>query len=141
MVEWIRETPAHWDGDKARVLGELPPELFGFGTPRDGDPLGDEWWRAEQDGAVVGYGRLDDTWGDAEILVLVAKDRRANGIGGFILDRLEHEASSRHLNYIYNVVPQNHPDPESVTDWLAARGFQANDAGELRKRVSPGGIR
>lgn len=141
MVEWIRETPAHWDGDKARVLGDLAPELFGFGTPSDGDALGDEWWRAEEDGTVVGYGRLDDTWGDAEILVLVAADRRSSGVGAFILERLEHEASARHLNYIYNVVPQNHPHPETVTTWLSARGFEPNDAGELRKRVVPGGIR
>jgi N-acetylglutamate synthase-like GNAT family acetyltransferase len=141
MLEWIRETPARWDGAKARVLGDLAPELFGFGRPTEGDALGDEWWRVEDGGAVVGYGRLDDTWGDAEILVLVAADHRASGIGGFILDRLEQEATTRHLNYIYNVVPQGHPDPESVTSWLSARGFESTESGELRKRVKAGTIR
>ncbi len=140
MPEWIRETPARWDEEKARVLGELSPALFGFGTPTPGDALGDEWWRAEDGGEVVGYGRLDDTWGDAEILVLVAPGNRRSGVGSFVLDRLEHEAAARHLNYIYNVVPDHHPDPETVTTWLTQHGFAANDVGELRKKVEPGGV-
>ncbi|MHA6796384.1 GNAT family N-acetyltransferase [Pseudonocardia bannensis] len=140
-VRWIRETPATWDADKTRVLGGLAPGLFGFGSPSEGDALGDEWWRVEEDGRVVGYGRLDDSWGDAEILVLVDPERRSSGIGSFILGHLEREAGERHLNYIYNVVPRGHPDPESVTSWLAARGFTPNDVGELRKRVTDGGTR
>jgi N-acetylglutamate synthase-like GNAT family acetyltransferase len=135
VIDWIRETPARWCGDKERVLGGLSPALFALGSPAVGDALGDEWWRAEDGGRVVGYGRLDDTWGDAEILVLVEPERRASGVGAFILDRLEREAESRHLNYIYNVVPDGHPDPETVTDWLTARGFVPNEVGELRKRV------
>ena len=134
-MDWVRETPARWDATKAAVLGELAPELFGLGTPAEGDALADEWWRVEQDGEVLGYGRLDETWGDAEILLLVAEKRRAGGVGGFILEQLEREAAARHVNYVYNVVPQQHPDPESVTGWLAARGFAANDVGELRKQV------
>ena len=135
VLEWIRETPAHWDDGKQRVLGGLAPGLFGFGSPRAGEPLADEWWRAEDDGRVLGYGRLDDTWGDAEILVLVDPDTRRRGVGRFILDHLEREAAARQLNYIYNVVPTGHPDPESVTEWLTAHGFVRNQLGELRKRV------
>jgi GNAT superfamily N-acetyltransferase len=137
-MRWVRDTPAHWDADKQRVLGDLPPELFGFGSPAHGDVLGDEWWRVEDGDRVVGYGRLDDTWGDAEILVLVDPQRRGSGVGAFILERLEHEAAARHLNYIYNVVPDRHPDPEPVTGWLSAHGFVPNDVGELRKQVPAG---
>lgn len=140
MRLWIRETPARWDNDKERVLGSIAPKLFGLGSPAVGDALGDEWWRVEDAGRVVGYGRLDDTWGDAEILVLVESERRCIGVGTFILDQLEREAGSRHLNYIYNVVPDGHPDPETVTSWLTARGFEANDVGELRKRVPKEGV-
>jgi N-acetylglutamate synthase-like GNAT family acetyltransferase len=135
MPEWVRETPARWDADKERVLGGIPPEIFGLGSPGRGDALADEWWRVEDDGRVVGYGRLDDTWGDAEILVLVDPERRKAGIGAFILQRLEQEASARSLNYIYNVVPTGHPDPETVTRWLTGCGFEATEVGELRKRV------
>jgi N-acetylglutamate synthase-like GNAT family acetyltransferase len=135
--EWVRETPATWDEDKAGVLGGLDPALFGLGDPQDGDSLGDEWWRVEDSsGEVVGYGRLDDTWGDAEILVLVAPDHRLIGVGGFVVSQLEAEASRRGLNYIYNVVPDGHPDPEQVSGWLAAHGFERNDVGELRKKVA-----
>ncbi len=136
-MEWVRETPARWDGTKAAVLGDLSPALFGLGSPTHGDALADEWWRVEQDGEVLGYGRLDDTWGDAEILMLVTPARRACGVGSFILARLEAEAAARRVNYIYNVVPQRHPDPESVTGFLTARGFERAEIGELRKRVPP----
>lgn len=136
-MEWIRETPARWDADKQRVLGEVAPHLFGFGSPDPGDALADEWWRVEDGGRVLGYGRLDDSWGDAEILVLVAPDRRRSGVGSYILEHLEREAAGRQLNYIYNVVPVGHPDPESVTGWLAGHGFTANAVGELRKKVAP----
>ena len=137
-MDWVRETPARWDKTKADVLGELSPELFGLGRPTEGDALADEWWRVEDDGEVLGYGRLDDTWGDAEILMLVAPERRARGIGSFILSRLEAEAAARDVNYIYNVVPQRHPDPESVIDFLTAHGFEPTEIGELRKRIPRG---
>ncbi|MCO7191750.1 GNAT family N-acetyltransferase [Pseudonocardia sp. McavD-2-B] len=134
--DWIPETPATWDDRKGRVLDGLDPALFGLGRPGDGDPLGDEWWRVEDaDGTTVAYGRLDGSWGDAEILVLVAPAARHSGVGSFVLERLEAEAGRRRLNYLYNVVPHGHPDPEPVTAWLAARGFARNDVGELRKQV------
>lgn len=140
--EWIPETPASWDDRKARVLAGLDPALFGLGRPRSGDALGDEWWRVDDgSGATVAYGRLDESWGDAEILVLVAPGAQRSGVGSFVLDRLEAEAGHRRLNYIYNVVPDQHPDPEQVTGWLAAHGFVRNDVGELRKQVPAGAVR
>ncbi|MBC3190509.1 GNAT family N-acetyltransferase [Pseudonocardia sp. C8] len=134
--EWIPETPARWDDRKQRVLDGLDPALFGLGRPAAGDALGDEWWRVDDGaGETVAYGRLDDSWGDAEILVLVRPDAQRTGVGSFVLARLEAEAGRRGLNYIYNVVPHDHPDPEQVTGWLAAHGFVRNDVGELRKQV------
>ncbi|MEQ3554245.1 GNAT family N-acetyltransferase [Pseudonocardia nematodicida] len=137
--EWIPETPASWDDGKATVLSGLDPALFGLGSPGDGDPLGDEWWRVEDGaGRTVGYGRLDGSWGDAEILVLVHPDVRRSGVGSFVLSHLEAEAGRRRLNYVYNVVPHGHPDPEQVTGWLTAHGFAPNDVGELRKQIPAG---
>ena len=134
--EWVRESPASWDEQKAAVLDGLEPALFGLGTPAPGDALGDEWWRVQDgDGQVLGYGRLDDTWGDAEVLVLVSPRHRRSGVGRFAMSRLEHEAGRRRLNYIYNVIPQRHPAPEPVAEWLAAQGFVPNDVGELRKQI------
>lgn len=133
--EWIRETPPRWDEGKSRAFGGLDPKLFGLGSPGIGDTLGDEWWRVEDDGRVLGYGRLDSQWGDAEILVAVDPDSQRSGIGAYILDRLQAEADSRRLNYIYNVVPPEHPDAAAVTSWLQKQGFSENADGELRKRV------
>ncbi|MFP5068763.1 GNAT family N-acetyltransferase [Pseudonocardia nantongensis] len=140
--EWIPETPASWDARKAGVLGTLDPALFGLGRPESGDALGDEWWRVEDGGGrTVAYGRLDESWGDAEILVLVHPEARRTGVGSFVLSRLENEAGRRGLTYIYNVVPDQHPDPEQVTGWLGAHGFVGNDVGELRKQVPSGAVR
>jgi N-acetylglutamate synthase-like GNAT family acetyltransferase len=60
--------------------------------------------------------------------------RRQAGIGGFIVDRLEAEAADRGLNYIYNVVPDTHPDPAGMTRWLSTRGFVVGPA-DLRRQV------
>ncbi|PVZ05836.1 GNAT family N-acetyltransferase [Actinomycetospora cinnamomea] len=136
---WIAEHEPRWDQDKAAALGDLPPTLFGLGHPEVGRPLGDTWWRVEDDdGRAVGYGRLDDTWGDAEILIIAAPAVRGTGVGRFVLEHLEREAAARQLNYVYNVVPTRHPDGDGVRTWLAAHGFAATEVGELRKRVASG---
>jgi GNAT superfamily N-acetyltransferase len=139
--EWIREEPAHWDAAKEATFGDLAPGLFGLGEPAIGDALGGEWWRVQDDGRVVGYGSVDDVWGDAEILVAVAPPARGTGIGADILDRLDAEAAARHLNYVYNKVRPQHPDAEAVVRWLAAHGFAETAEGDYRRRVRSGSVR
>jgi N-acetylglutamate synthase-like GNAT family acetyltransferase len=78
---------------------------------------------------------MDTTWGDAEILLAVGGVARGKGVGSFILDRLEEEAALRGLNYLYNVVQPNHPDPEGITAWLTKRGFAESEGGLLRRKV------
>jgi len=94
-----------------------------------------DWWRVERDGRVVGYGWLDDVWGDAEILLVVDQDARGSGVGGFVLQQLEREAGARGLNYVVNVVRETHPQREQVTAWFLAHGFRGTDDGRLRKQV------
>jgi GNAT superfamily N-acetyltransferase len=93
-------------------------------------------WRrvTDDDRIVVGYGWLDSEWGDARIALLVDRARRGAGIGNFILDRLEDEAAERGLNYIYNVVPDTHPDAARMRRWLTERGF-THGTGDLRRHV------
>ena len=69
----------------------------------------------EDGGRVVGYGWLDDVWGDAEILLAVEEPARGTGAGAFALARLEDEAAARGLNYVVNVVRDTHPDRDAVT--------------------------
>ena len=130
---WIQESPPHWDRDKARILGESPG-AFGLGPYRDGDLLPGEWWRVEDGGSVLGYGFMDCTWGDAEVLLAVDATRRSEGVGTFILDRLEKEALARGVNYLYNEVRPDHPDPEGLTRWLENRGFRGSHADRLLRR-------
>jgi GNAT superfamily N-acetyltransferase len=105
---------------------------------RDGDPVPGEWWSARDggpDGEVVGYGRLDIGWGgDAQILLAVDPSRQEEGIGSFVLARLEDEAAARGINYVYNTI-REHEDRDLVHDWLVVRGFRGSVAGDLRKRV------
>ena len=100
-----------------------------------GDQLPSDWWRVETDAGVVGYGWLDDVWGDAEILLAVEVSARGTGAGAFALARLEDEAAARGLNYVVNVVRDTHPDRSAVTGWFLAHGFSGTDDGRLRKQV------
>ena len=135
-LEWIKETPPYWDGNKTAVVGGAPAGVFEMPSYSDGDLIAAEWWRVEEDGNVVGYGWMDHTWGDAEILLAVGSEARGRGVGTFILDRLEEEARDRGLNYMFNVVRPTHPDREGVTRWLEGRGFKASDDGLLKRQVA-----
>ncbi|NKQ55043.1 GNAT family N-acetyltransferase [Amycolatopsis sp. K13G38] len=134
-LSWTKEETPRWDAAKRAVFGEHPPDVFGL-KATDDQVLADEWWKATDGDEVVGYGRLDSVWGDAEILVAVAPSYRGRGIGEFVLDRLEREAAREGLNYIYNTVRDAHPDRAHVTSWLCGHGFAEHPDGQLRKRVS-----
>jgi GNAT superfamily N-acetyltransferase len=134
-LSWVREEAPLWDADKVRVIGGAPEGAFVLAF-EDGDPLPGDWWSVrDAEGDVVGYGRLDTTWGgDAEILLAVAPDRQEAGVGSFILARLEQEAASRGINYVHNRI-REHEQRDLVHDWLVVRGFRGPVDGDLRKRV------
>ena len=135
-LSWNHENPATWDAGKARIVGGAPAGVFSLAQRLEGEIVPGEWWRAEQDGEVVGYGWLEHTWGDAEVLLAVAPDRRAAGVGSFILEHLADEAAHLGINYICNVVPEKHPDPEGMARWLEKRGFvRSHEDRSLRRRV------
>jgi GNAT superfamily N-acetyltransferase len=134
-LDWIREHPANWDADKARIVGGAPAGTFDLGDIESGAPLAGEWWRVEEDGVTAAYAWIDSVWGDAEMLLAVDPARQGRGIGTFVLDRLEQEAGQRGLHYIYNVVRPDHPDKERVTAWLEARAFEPTPDGTLRRKV------
>jgi N-acetylglutamate synthase-like GNAT family acetyltransferase len=134
-LQWIHEDDPCWDADRERVFAAIPDEVFRRASRRRGEPLSSDWWRVERDGRVVGYGWLDDVWGDAEILLAVDAGERGRGVGAFIVDRLEQEAAARGLNYVLNVVRQDHPDRAAVTAWFRAHGFSPAEDGRLRKQV------
>jgi GNAT superfamily N-acetyltransferase len=134
-LHWIKEDTPRWDAGKQRMFGPGELAAVGYDQPAPGEPMANEWWRvSDDDGTVVGYGWLDSEWGDAEITFLVDPARRGAGIGAFIVDQLEAEAAGRGLNYIYNVVPSSHPDPDWMTGWLRSHGFGPGP-GDLRRRV------
>jgi GNAT superfamily N-acetyltransferase len=134
-LTWIREDPPVWDADKMRVIGGAPEGAFVLPF-EDGQSLPGEWWSARTaDGAVVGYGRLDTTWGgDAEILLAVDPAHQRQGAGSFILARLEEEADARGINYVHNTI-REHDERDLVHDWLVVRGFRGPSDQVLRKRV------
>ena len=131
--EWIHENPARWDDDKQRIVGAS--NFFDFGRYSLGALLPGDWWRVENGGKVVGYGWMDATWGDAEVLLAVAESERRSGVGTFVMDRLEQEARARGLNHLYNVIPSAHPDPAALGSWLAKRGFSPSEDGRVLRRI------
>ncbi|MGE3166302.1 MAG: GNAT family N-acetyltransferase [Planctomycetota bacterium] len=134
-MEWKKESPACWDESKRRIVGGAPAGVFDLGPFADGEVLPGEWWRVEENGEILGYGWMDITWGDGEILLAVPADQEGKGVGTFILDRLEDEARSHGLNYIYNQINPKHPDYEGVAAWLEGRRFHESSEGLLRRDV------
>ena len=65
-----------------------------------------------------------------------APGQRGRGVGAFILEHLEDEAAARGLNYIYNVVPDTHPDGAWIRNWLSTHGFHEASRGQLRRQVA-----
>jgi N-acetylglutamate synthase-like GNAT family acetyltransferase len=134
--KWIAESPPHWDADKQRIVGDAPQGIFENVQRTTGELVAGEWWRVEDEAGVAGYGWMDLTWGDAEILLAVAPDRQGAGVGTFIVDQLEREAARHGLNYLFNVVRASHPDRAGITAWLGKRGFtRAHDDDLLRRPV------
>ena len=135
-LEWLQESAPTWDADKQRVFATVPPGVFDIGGA-DGAGLSGEWWSVrDEPGRAVGYGWMDSGWGDVEVLLVVDREAQDRGVGSFILQHLEQEASKRGENYVYNVVRTTHPDRERLHDWLAVRGYRGSDRDEaLRKRV------
>ncbi|WP_448639614.1 GNAT family N-acetyltransferase [Geodermatophilus sp. URMC 63] len=134
-LRWVHEDDPRWDADRERVFASVPEGVFRTEARRPGERLSSDWWRVERDGAVVGYGWLDDVWGDAEVLLAVEAGARGSGVGLFVMRHLEEEAAARGLNYVLNVVRDTHPERAAVTAWLERRGFSAAEDGRLRKQV------
>jgi N-acetylglutamate synthase-like GNAT family acetyltransferase len=135
QLRWVNDDDPRWDADRERVFSTLGTDVFPELARHTGDRLPSDWWRVESDDGVVGYGWLDDVWGDAEILLAIEESARGTGAGAFALARLEGEAAARGLNYVVNVVRDTHPDRDAVTGWFLAHGFTGTDDGRLRKQV------
>src|SRR3954468_16061203 len=135
-LSWVHDDDPRWDEDRRRVFAGVAEGVFRTEGRQPGAPLSSDWWRAERDGRVVGYGWLDDVWGDAEILLAVDEGARRAGVGSFLVEHLEREAAARGLNYVVNVVRETHPERDAVTAWFEAHGFAPAEDGRLRKRVS-----
>jgi GNAT superfamily N-acetyltransferase len=136
MQHWHAEpSPTRFDAQKKAFFARLTP-----GTVRV-DPAGDflpgSWWRLEVDGELAGYGWMDVTWGDAQILLAVDPDLRGKGYGKAILEHLEFEAHREGLGYLFNTIPADHPDPDAVRGFLEANGFARSglDGRLLRRKV------
>lgn len=137
-LDWIHESPAHWDDRKSEIFKCVPDGVFEMGDHEPGDLMPGEWWRVEEDGTTLGYGWMDCTWGDAEMLLVVDPRHVGKGVGTFILDQLEKEAGAHGVNYLYNVVRVTHPDREGITRWLKARRFAESGDGLLKRGVAHG---
>ena len=136
-LRWIHESVPLWDADKARIVGGAQPGTLPskLASHADKEVLPDDWWRVEHEGRCVGYGRMDVTWGDAEILLVVEPEAQGQGVGTFILEHLEHEARARGLNYLYNQVHPEHPAQQDITSWLQNRAFSSTEDGQLARAI------
>lgn len=132
---WIRELPAHMDEHKLAVLRAAGEGVFHVARSPRLALLPGDWWRVTDGQKILGYGWMDTSWGDAEILLAVDPEAQKAGVGNFILDRLESEARERGLNRLYNVIPAKHPEPARLRAWLEKRGFKSVGEGGLLQRA------
>ena len=134
MSSWHPEPrPTRLDDAKRSFFEALPAGAVELRPA--GDLLPGDWWRLEDDGKTVGYGWMDVTWGDAQILLAVDPDEQHKGYGAAILDHLEAEAKKQGLRYLFNTIPTNHPDPAAARAFLEAHGFRASTLhGDMLRR-------
>ena len=132
---WIREIPAHMDELKQSVLRAAGEGVFSVARLPRMALLPGDWWRVTDGKKILGYGWMDTSWGDAEILLAVDPAAQRTGVGKFILDRLDTEARERGLNRLYNVIPARHPEPEKLKAWLMKHGFAQAGEGSLLQRA------
>lgn len=138
MHAWRAEpNPARFDAEKKAFFEKIPAGAVRVEPA--GDLLPGRWWRLEVDGEVAGYGWMDVTWGDAQVVLAVDPARQGDGLGKVILDHLEEEAHREGLGYLFNTIPADHPDPERARGFLTANGFVASglDGSLLRRKVAP----
>lgn len=135
-LHWVLEEQPTWDEPRRRIVGGAPEGVFAL-NPTDGQALPGDWWSARDDaGSVLGYGWMDVTWGEAEVLLAVDGAAQRGGVGSWVLAQLEREAAARGLNYVYNTVRPTHPDRDVMHDWLGVRGYTGSGTdAALRKRV------
>ena len=133
-LEWRREQLPTWNEDKKRIIGARPEIFPTLAAADEGAVMPGDWWRVERGDRIVGYGWMDVTWGDAEVLLAVDPSHRGQGIGSFILERLAGEAHRQGLRYLYNVIPEQHPAPEGLQRWLEERGFGLSGDGLLKRQ-------
>jgi len=133
---WHRDIPV-WDANKQRIVGGTAKGILDsrYADIGEGTTVPCNWFRAERDGVVVGYGWVDVNWGEAEILLATADDAQGGGVGSFILEQLDNEARRMGLAYTYNTVRSTHPEGDKVAAWLIKRGFKKNSDGRLTRRV------
>ena len=70
-LTWVKDADPRWDADRERVFATVPEGVFRAESRTPGEQLSGDWWRVVDGERVVGYGWLDDVWGDAEILLAV----------------------------------------------------------------------
>ena len=139
-LRWVKDDDPRWDADRERVFATVPDGVFRPSCPAaaaSGCPA--TGGGSEAGRRVVGYGWLDDVWGDAEILLAVEDGARGTGAGAFALARLE-DGGGRARTELRGQRGPRHPSrprrSHRAGSWR--RGFAGTDDGRLRKQVGDG---
>mgnify|MGYP001599412314 CR=1 FL=1 len=134
--KWTAEHPARWDDRKETIFSRIPAGVFDLPPGDRTELLPGEWWRVEDEaGRTIGYGWLDSTWAEGEVLACVDPDHQKKGVGAFIFDQLAQEARKKGHRWIANFVRETQPDRDRVTEWLLAHGFESASDGRLMRRT------
>ena len=124
-VKAISETCAsHYSQDVIRIwAGRLQPEKYEDAIRRN------EFFVADENGSVVGFGELDPAVGEIQGLY-VSPDMASRGVGQKLLSTLEKRACALGLRSLYLTSSLN------AVSFYERAGFKS--LGEITKTLSPG---
>jgi hypothetical protein len=133
-LHWTKEGSPRWDTDKQRLFG--PDALASVGST---SPLPEPRSPTSGGGLATTPGPSSVTAGWTRNVATLRSRSWSTRPGAAPASAASswtglRTRPPRGLNYIYNVVPDAHPDAARMTRWLTTRGFVPG-TGDLRRQV------
>ncbi|GAA0337262.1 hypothetical protein GCM10008967_29430 [Bacillus carboniphilus] len=105
-MEIIKEEHSIWDTEKEIIFAEVADGTFdNLNNLELGLQLNQEWWKLiDENEKVLGFGWVNYENDDFEISLVVDTNHQGEGLGSFIIEKLEAIALEKGFNKIVAIV-------------------------------------
>jgi GNAT superfamily N-acetyltransferase len=126
-MDLIKEEHSVWDTEKEIIFAEVSDGTFdNLNNLELGSQLNQEWWKLIDDNErVLGFGWINYENGDFEISLVVDTNHQGEGLGSFIIEKLEAIALEKGFNEVVAIVKKTNPNSEEMIDWLYKKSYVA----------------